>query len=483
MIILPVERRLDWKHAPVTLISIVVLNILIFFIYQSNDQQKFASALQEYMAADMLEKEWPVYKDYLREQGETEYLEDLARFYVEEHYSAVASSLLQDRSFYRLLDENGRDIFYASYYAGWSELRPVIQEQVNSISWVRFGVIPDDLSFIDLIMSQFLHGDFMHLLGNMMFLMLCGFVVEAAIGHWAFLGFYLLGGVIGGLAQVAMDFTSEQPGIGASGAVSAVMAMYLVLYRMQKIRFFYWFYLIVGYFRAPALVILPVYVGVELFSLWNQPDSNVAFMAHVGGFVAGGMLIGLLAAFRPGIMNTEYLESPEDEGEPYRQQLAGIYAALEKYRFEHAYKLIQEAINEHGQLFELLLLRHKLLKIRQGEPWQKSLNLMLRQKDLNEADLYLQEAVWKSIIDQPSLISTSSLLNAAQNFTRLDNLASAEQIFQVLSARGADKDVLSSLANLIAKAGKRLNYSDTVEHYTRLAKRLSGQSNTLGAAG
>ena len=78
MIILPVERRLDWKHAPVTLISIVVLNILIFFIYQSNDQQKFAAALQEYMAADMLEKEWPVYKDFLREQGETEYLEDLA---------------------------------------------------------------------------------------------------------------------------------------------------------------------------------------------------------------------------------------------------------------------------------------------------------------------------------------------------------------------------------------------------------------------
>ena len=80
----------------------------------------------------------------------------------------------------------------------------------------------------------------------------------------------------------------------------------------------------------------------------------------------------------------------------------------------------------------MLLLRHNLLKIRKGEPWQKSLNLMLRQKDLNEEDLYLQETVWKSIIDQPSLVADSALLNAAQNFTRLDNLASAEQIFQIL---------------------------------------------------
>ena len=63
--------------------------------------------------------------------------------------------------------------------------------------------------------------------------------------------------------------------------------MYLIIYRWQTIRFFYWFYLIVGYFRAPAMILLPVYIGKELISFYSDPDSNVAFMAHAGGFVAG----------------------------------------------------------------------------------------------------------------------------------------------------------------------------------------------------
>lgn len=481
MIILPVERRLDWKHAPVTLISIILLNILIFFLYQANDPQKFKAALGEYLSAGMLEKEWPVYKDYLREKGETEYLEDLARLYVDENYVAVASGLLQDRSFYRYLDENGRDIFYASYYAGWSELRPVIQEQVNSISWVKFGVIPADLSLVDLIISQFLHADFIHLLGNMMFLMLCGFVVEAAIGHLPFLGFYLLGGVVAGLTQAAMDMTSDQPMIGASGSVSAVMAMYVVLYRMQSIRFFYWFYLIVGYFRAPALVILPVWVGLELLKLWHDPQSNVAFMAHVGGFVAGGVLIGLLAAFRPGILNTEYLESPQDDGEAARQQMSDIYNALEKYRFEQAYRLIQQALKDQGPRFELLFLRHNLLKIRKGDAWKKNLNLLLRQTHLSDEDIRLQEGVWKEVAATPELVGNPALLAAAQNFTQLDNLVSAEQIFALLKNRHAGAAKLGVLANQLSAAGKRLNYTDTSEQYAALARQLMHQQ--MGAAG
>lgn len=475
MIILPVERRLDWKHAPVVLISIILLNILIFFLYQANDSQKMNSALQEYLAADMLEQEWPLYKDYLREQGESELLTDMAELYVDQHYHWLASYILLDSGFYQHLEANGRDLFYQSVYDEWSELRPVIQDQVDAMSYRQFGVVPSDLSMIDLIISQFLHADFMHLLGNMMFLMLCGFVVEAAIGHLPFLGFYLLGGVISGLAQAAMDFTSDQPSIGASGAVSAVMAMYLVLYRLQNIRFFYWFYLIVGYFRAPALVILPVYVGIEFFKLWNQPDSNVAYMAHVGGFIAGGISIGILAAFRPGILNTDYLESPQDEDEPYRQQLSDIYAALEKYRFEQAYRLIQQALKDHGQTFELMWLRHNLLKLRGGEPWQKSLNLMLRQTGLTREDVQRQERLWKETREQPERVYTPVLLTAAQNFTRLDHLNSAEEIFRILQKRQASAHDLSRLANLLARAAQRLNRSDSQAYYESLSQQLDQQ--------
>ncbi|MAR00067.1 MAG: hypothetical protein CMI00_05955 [Oceanospirillaceae bacterium] len=481
MIILPVERRLDWKHAPVTLISIILLNILIFFLYQANDPQKFDAALGEYLSAGMLEKEWPVYKDYLRAGDRQAELESLAHWYVQKNYRVVAANILENRRFYTYLEENGRDLFYQSYYSEWSELRPVIQQQVNDMSFYRFGLTADNLSVVDLIAHQFLHGDFMHLLGNMMFLMLCGFVVEAAIGHLPFLGFYLLGGVVAGLTQAAMDMTSDQPMIGASGSVSAVMAMYVVLYRMQSIRFFYWFYLIVGYFRAPALVILPVWVGLELLKLWHDPQSNVAFMAHVGGFVAGGVLIGLLAAFRPGILNTEYLESPQDDGEAARQQMSDIYNALEKYRFEQAYRLIQQALKDQGPRFELLFLRHNLLKIRKGDAWKKNLNLLLRQTHLSDEDIRLQEGVWKEVAATPELVGNPALLAAAQNFTQLDNLVSAEQIFALLKNRHAGAAKLGVLANQLSAAGKRLNYTDTSEQYAALARQLMHQQ--MGAAG
>ena len=124
----------------------------------------------------------------------------------------------------------------------------------------------------------------------MFFLVICGFAVEAAIGHLRFLLFYLFSGVVAGVSHAAMDLDSSSVLIGASGSVSAVMAMYLGVFRFKKIEFFYWFFIFVGYFRAPALLILPFYIGKELVQFYTEAGSNVAFMAHAGGFVAGLVL-------------------------------------------------------------------------------------------------------------------------------------------------------------------------------------------------
>merc|ERR1712000_87155 len=104
-------------------------------------------------------------------------------------------------------------------YNRWLEGRSEIREQIASISYLRFGLQPNDLSIPDLLIHQFLHGGFMHLLGNMVFLMICGFVVEAAIGHIAFLAFYLIGGVAAGLTHSLINIQSDTPLVGASGAI------------------------------------------------------------------------------------------------------------------------------------------------------------------------------------------------------------------------------------------------------------------------
>ena len=160
-------------------------------------------------------------------------------------------------------------------------------EKMMTLSTFTYGLTPDKNHLFTYITHQFLHGDIFHLLGNLLFLVVCGFAVEAAVGHLMFVLLYVLAGVAGGVLHVWFNSHSTVPLVGASGAISGVMAMYLMLFRWKKIEFFYWFFIFVGYFRAPALMILPFYIGKEFYYFYTDTSSNVAFMAHVGGFVAG----------------------------------------------------------------------------------------------------------------------------------------------------------------------------------------------------
>ena len=472
MIILPVERRLNWKHPPIVLISIIVLNILLFFLYQSGDTERYFSAATEYAESGYLEDEWPHYETYLEQNDRHELLEELRSYREEGQDFLLVSQIITDRGFYHYLETNGPSLFYPSFYYEWVDVRSDINEKIDSISAIRFGLKPNDLSVIDLFMYQFLHGDFLHLMGNMMFLMICGFVVEAVLGHLPFLGFYLLGGVVAGLVHAAMDFTSEQPLVGASGSLSAVMAMYLILYRWKSIRFFYWFYVIVGYFRAPAIILLPVYIGKELISYYTDPDSNVAFMAHAGGFLAGAVSVGALSYFRPELLKLDYLEAPDDDTEHYRQQLADIYDALEKYRFDTAFHRIEQTIEEHGDQFELLLLRHNLLKLKRNRTWLQSLNTILSYDYTTDEELRQQREVWSDSRSYARYISSEALVGAAINFSNLDDLSFSEEIFTLLKKRKADPQELGRVANSLARGWSRQNRAEKQQHYLNLAQSM-----------
>ncbi len=469
MIILPVERRLNWNHPPLVLLGIIVLNVLIFFMYQSGDSARYISALEAYNEADFLDTEWPHYQTYLQQEGETELREELQEYYEDGDLYPVLAHLVSDREFYHYLEREGPSLFYPSFYYDWVESRADINRQLESISSIRFGLKPNDLSVIDLLAYQFLHGDFLHLLGNMMFLMICGFVVEAALGHLPFLGLYLLSGVVAGLAHAAMDFSSEQPLVGASGSLSAVMAMYLMIYRWQKIRFFYWFYLIVGYFRAPAIILLPVYIGKELIDFYTDTESNVAFMAHAGGFVAGAISLGVLAYWRPSILKLEYIDTPDDDSEQGRQQLAGIYDALEKYRFDTALQRTEQALNEQGDNFELLNIRQNILKLTKNKTWLKSLERILAFEDVTEKERQQQYLIWRESRSYAKHIDSTILAAAAINFSYLDDLTTSEELFALLQRRNIEDGTLQRVANYLAKAFSRKNMMEKQQAYIALA--------------
>ncbi len=139
------------------------------------------------------------------------------------------------------------------------------------------------------ISSAFLHGGFMHLGGNMLFLWIFGDNMEEEMGHFGFLAFYLASAVASGLAQVLADPGSNIPMVGASGAVAGVMGGYLLLFPKARVDVLFIFIIIFKVFPIPAWIVLSVWFAIQLFSGASLPsaEGGVAYWAHAGGFVAG----------------------------------------------------------------------------------------------------------------------------------------------------------------------------------------------------
>jgi rhomboid family protein len=170
-----------------------------------------------------------------------------------------------------------------------------------------FGFIPyvfevhPAVSAPTVLTSMFMHGSFMHLAGNMLFLWIFGDNVEDAVGHFRYLGFYLLGGVAAAMTQLVANPMSKVPMVGASGAIAAVLGAYLALYPTSPITVLNPFLPL--WFFFGMFIILPAWaVALEFFAmnLWQGFGSlatsrgaagGVAFFAHVGGFVAGLALL------------------------------------------------------------------------------------------------------------------------------------------------------------------------------------------------
>ncbi len=144
-----------------------------------------------------------------------------------------------------------------------------------------------------LVTSMFLHGGWLHLIGNMVYLWLFGRGVEGALGAARYLVFYLLCGIAAGLTQAIIDPASELPMLGASGAIAGTLGGYLVLYPRGNVVLFIWIIILVRFVTVPAVLLLGLWFLMQLVSgLVAAPgEGGVAFWAHVGGFVLGALLV------------------------------------------------------------------------------------------------------------------------------------------------------------------------------------------------
>ena len=181
---------------------------------------------------------------------------------------------------------------------------------ITEKTFLSFGMIPsvlfghselsDPLKIIppalSIFTSMFLHGGWMHIIGNMTYLYIFGDNIEERLGKFKFVIFYLITGIVAAFSQALIDPTSTVPMIGASGAIAGVLGGYLVLYPKAKIKVFFWFIIFVKIIKIRAFIVLGGWIIIQFisFSGTDLNSGGVAYAAHIGGFISGVLLINIM---------------------------------------------------------------------------------------------------------------------------------------------------------------------------------------------
>ena len=168
-----------------------------------------------------------------------------------------------------------------------------------------YGIVPDRLRLSSVITSMFIHGGFLHILGNMWFLWIFGRGVEDTLGHVKFLIFYFACGIAAAVVHIAVNANSPIPTVGASGAIAGVMGAYLVKFPRARVVTLVFIIFFITTLDIPAAFLLLYWFAIQFFSGvgsvgYSQASSgDVAWFAHIGGFLAGMGLILLMAPRQP----------------------------------------------------------------------------------------------------------------------------------------------------------------------------------------
>lgn len=171
----------------------------------------------------------------------------------------------------------------------------IIQDSSGNIGEVRHYPTPLPVYF-NFLSSMFMHGDIMHIFGNMLFLWIFGDNLENLLGHIRFAAFYIICGLAAAVAQIVMDTDSIIPMLGASGAISGVLGGYVLLFPQRQVRALIFNFLT----TVPAFVAIGIWIVYQMIVGYLTPagTGGVAYAAHIGGFIAGVVLIKIFALGR-----------------------------------------------------------------------------------------------------------------------------------------------------------------------------------------
>ncbi|MGO1073178.1 rhomboid family intramembrane serine protease [Lysobacter sp. CA199] len=358
MLILPLHRPFTRANFPFVTVLLALVNVFVFFALQSGDRDGLKNLRQYYLDSGLGRIEVPAYEQHLRQTGQREAMTAYQAIDSGERMAYVGMRTLNDVGFARALRggalfENPRTL------EQWTPLRARYDALQDEVFTLRHIMRSSEFDPWRMFSAAFLHGDPMHLIGNMVFLLALGLLVEGAVGPLLFALLYVLGAYGSSAASLLWRWGEAGGGLGASGAIAALMGAFCLVWGLRSVRFFYWIGVVFDYVRAPAILLLPVWLGWELYNLVANSDMGIGFDAHAGGLISGAVIGAVFVA--AGRVRESFVgESVEAQAGDTRWEQAQQH--LGRMQLAEADRLLEQLQREQPQRFEITLARYRVAR-------------------------------------------------------------------------------------------------------------------------
>lgn len=364
MLILPLHRPLTRATFPFVTVALILINVVVFLLLQGGDYRRLDALGNWYRSSGLVELEWPEYLRHVQEHGDAGVL----ALEGELDDDTRAWMLLQGRLSDARLDARLKaappgdaESDGADPLVHWALLEEEFQARRARITTFRYALRYSEVDPGRMFSHAFLHGGFMHLIGNMFFLAALGLLVEGALGEWRFALLYALSILGSCLFSLAWHWGDGGAGLGASGAIAGLMGAFCVVWGRRPVRFFWWFFVLFGYVRKPAIWLLPAWIGWEVFNLIFNAEAGIGFEAHLGGLLSGA-LVGWVfvgtAQVRDGFLDDE------DSEADLEQDLAEVRGLLGRMQTADAMVRLAPLEEEYPEHLGIAVIQHRTAVLR-----------------------------------------------------------------------------------------------------------------------
>jgi membrane associated rhomboid family serine protease len=365
------------------------------------------------------------------------------------HFLETDPKLLQEMDYDKVRERiaDGEVIPVGSEdYRQWNNLYQHYKEKSRHLVFESFGFKPSDFNFFKLFSSMFIHGNFLHLLFNMLFLWLVGCNIEDDWSWKVFLGLYVTAGLVAGIFHALAFPKSTVPLIGASGAIAGIMGAFMIRRYKTKIRFAYfvWFFLrpYVGVFSVYAGIALPLWFVQQIIGASWSMEAGTAYWAHIGGFVFGAV-VG--ASFRFFGIEQKYIE-PMIEDSFEKLKLSNTMKTANRFldsgETQLAMPLLLQAVREERDNYDAALMLARLY-FEQGNHddsltmYNKAMEVALRTRNQEIVSSVFEEMKEKNWVKGFSEKNIYGLANFYESIGRYEEAVKIYGIYIRLHPRGA----------------------------------------------